>query len=66
MDKIAELLNCIEDSRTWPSQVLEALVSLLNKPGCAGEGGVTALRPICITALLYRTWASIRFTHLRA
>ena len=50
---LAAMLNTVEETLSWPRQVLLNLVALLPKPA----GGD---RPIVLTASLYRLWSRLR------
>ena len=59
--ELAELLQEVEETLTWPQQVLCAAFCLLPKPG-EPDGD----RPICVLSAWYRIWSKIRATEIRA
>ena len=57
LDRLAELLNIVEDSGTWPQALAQGAVSLISK----GEGAEPLkLRPISVMPIVYRLWAAHR------
>ena len=57
----AQLLGLIheaEASGVWPQQLLDGIISSLEK--VPGACTVSQYRPICVLSLVYRVWASIR------
>ena len=57
-DKLAELLQMVEKTGTWPDRVAEGFTSLVPK----GEGGgdPMKLRPLTGLSQIYRIWAGVR------
>jgi len=56
-DRLACLLNVIEETGEWPSALCESVVSLIDK----GEGtSPLKLRPIGVMSVVYRLWAATR------
>ena len=55
---LAEGLNAIERDGVWPEDLMQALVPLIPKP--ESDANPLSQRPITITAVLYRVWASVR------
>jgi len=55
--RVADILNIVEGTGQWPDATIRALISMLDKG--AGRKPLK-LRPISVTALLYRLWAGIR------
>ena len=55
---LVECLNAVERDGVWPEALMQALVPLIPKPD--SDGDPLSQRPITITAVLYRIWASIR------
>ena len=56
--RILDLCHTAETSGQWPTQVLQSIVTSLEKvPGAAA---VSEYRPICVLSLVYRVWSSIR------
>ena len=51
---LADLLEEVEETGTWPVQALAVAVALLDK-----EAGGD--RPIALTTMLYRIWGKIRY-----
>ena len=56
--QLLDLLNEAELSGRWPQQLLDGIISSLEK--VPGASKVSQYRPICVLSLVYRTWASIR------
>ena len=57
LDKLADLLNEIEDTGIWPQPFTEGLISLIPK----GEGTAPSkLRPFGLMAVVYRLWSAVR------
>ena len=57
LERLAELLNAVERSGTWPQALAEGIISLINK----GEGAsALRLRPISVMSVVYRLWAATR------
>ncbi|CAE7714215.1 unnamed protein product [Symbiodinium pilosum] len=56
--QLLDLLNEAESSGRWPQQLLDGIISSLEK--VPGASKVSQYRPICVLSLVYRTWASIR------
>ncbi|CAE6973028.1 Pol, partial [Symbiodinium sp. CCMP2592] len=59
---LTQLLELVERSGRWPSNLLHILVTLIPKPHGLGPDD---LRPISIASLIYRSWASLRAKHLK-
>ena len=58
-EQLAEVLNLVEETGAWPVPITRGLISLSPK----GEGStLKQLRPIGLTASVYKLWASIRDT----
>ena len=56
-EKLAQVLNLVEETGTWPAPLTCGLISLIPK----GEGSPPGkLRPIGLMASVYRLWASLR------
>ena len=56
-EKLAQVLNLVEETGTWPVPLTRVLTSLVQK----GEGSAPQkLRPIGLMASVYRLWASLR------
>ena len=56
-EKLAQVLNLVEETGTWPVPLTSGLISLIQK----GEGSAPQkLRPIGLMASVYRLWASLR------
>ena len=56
-EKLAEVLNLIEETGTRPVQLTRGLIPFIPK----GEGSAPQkLRPIGLMAFVYRLWASLR------
>jgi len=55
--RVVQILNVVEEKGVWPMATIRALISMLDKG--AGRKPLK-LRPISVTALLYRLWAGIR------
>ena len=56
-EKLAQVLNLVEETGTWPVLFTSGLISLIQK----GEGSAPQkLRPIGLMASVYRLWASLR------
>ncbi|KAJ9442638.1 Retrovirus-related Pol polyprotein from type-2 retrotransposable element R2DM [Diplonema papillatum] len=57
LEGFAAVLNEVEETGLWPDGVLDALVTLIPK----GEGDdPLKLRPITVSSVVYRLWASVR------
>ena len=61
LQDITAILNHIEDTKSWPLQVLLNLVAFLGKPG-----ETFAERPITLTAGLYRVYCQVRRDEIRS
>ena len=57
-EQILDLCHAAEFSGSWPLQMLEGIVSALEKVPQASR--VSDFRPICVLSLVYRVWSSIR------
>lgn len=56
-EKLAQVLNLVEETGTWPVPITRGLISLIQK----GEGSAPQkLRPIGLKASVYRLRASLR------
>ena len=55
-DRMAHVLNAVECTGSWPSQLGPTVVVLIPKAG----GGQADRRPIALLSLLYRLWAKAR------
>ena len=60
-DRLADLLNDVETSGNWPSDLLLQIVSLIPKDDTSDDQ-----RPISVATLAYRAWASVRAEDLSA
>ena len=59
---LAQLLNAVETTGTWPEQLQEIPVAALKK----GSGATAKdVRPISLASLIYRLWAKIRWADLQ-
>eukprot|EP00665_Eupelagonemidae_sp_cell47_P009218 gene9219-8160_t len=57
LERLADVLNWVETTATWPAALENALVSLIPK----GAGGRPLdLRPISVASVVYRLWAATR------
>ena len=57
MERLATMLNFIEETGMWPTALTSGVISLISK----GEGSSpTKLRPIGIMSCVYRLWAACR------
>ena len=56
--QILDLCQAAEHTGSWPLQLLEGIVSSLEKIPQASR--VSDFRPICVLSLVYRVWSSIR------
>ena len=57
LDRLADLLDVVEENGVWPAALCEGIVSLITK----GEGtSPLKLRPIGVMSVIYRLWASTR------
>ena len=57
-EKMAQVLNLVEETGTWPTPLTCGLISLIQK----GEGSAPQkLRPIGLMTSVYRLWASCGF-----
>eukprot|EP01064_Diplonema_japonicum_P020023 TRINITY_DN2902_c0_g1_i4.p1 TRINITY_DN2902_c0_g1~~TRINITY_DN2902_c0_g1_i4.p1 ORF type:complete len:858 (+),score=179.89 TRINITY_DN2902_c0_g1_i4:1265-3838(+) len=57
LQRLAHFYNRVEEEGAWPPALMTALVSLIPK----GEGKrPLQQRPITVTSLIYRTWATVR------
>ena len=60
MEMLLPLFDLIESSGVWPESLAWAGITLIPK----GEGGAPlSLRPITVTPIVYRVWASVRMRH---
>ena len=57
-EQLLALCAVAEDTGRWPPQVLEGIVTSLEKTPMAEA--VSDYRPICVLSLVYRVWASLR------
>ena len=55
MQSVARLLTMVEDTGTWPTEWLEAYVSMI--PKASGGTRPRDQRPITVLDLLYRIWS---------
>ena len=56
-ERLAEVLNLVEQTGTWPVPLTRGLISLIPK----GDGSaLQKLGPIGVMASIYRLWASTR------
>ena len=62
-EKVAIMLNQIEEGAPWSRSSMHARVVYLEKEG-AGVGEAMSYRPLTITAPLYRCWATLRLASL--
>ncbi|MCP4244600.1 MAG: hypothetical protein GY772_29005, partial [bacterium] len=62
-ERLASLLEVVEEVGVWPQGLTGALVTLVPKPGATVA---TELRPIGLMATVYRLWAVARQEHVRA
>ena len=57
-DRLAYMLNIVEDTGLWPDALCESVVSLISNKG---EGtSPLKLRPIGVMSVVYRLWAATR------
>ena len=57
LDRLAVLLNTIEETGVWPQALAQGAVSLIGK----GEGAEPLkMRPISVMPVVYRLWAATR------
>ena len=56
--QLIDLCHAAEHHGTWPLQMLEGIVSALEKIPQASR--VSDFRPICVLSFVYRVWSSIR------
>lgn len=64
--RLAQLLMACEHQRCWPAPTRHWRIAFIPKSKANGcIAGVSAVRPICVGATLYRLWAAIRLQHLR-
>ena len=57
LDRLAVLLNTVEETGVWPQALAQGAVSLIGK----GEGAEPLkLRPISVMPVVYRLWAATR------
>ena len=58
---LASVLRQIEAAAQWPQGLLNACIAVIPK-----EGDNTPLgqRPLCVSPVVYRLWASVRLNHL--
>ena len=62
LDRLAEVMNLIEQEQAWPKALQRALVTLIPK----GEGmGPLDLRPISVMSAVYRLWAATRLQEVK-
>ena len=58
---LADLLNLVERTGTWPSSLAQGYISLIPK----GEGmHPTNMRPLSVLSNIYRVWAGIRLENV--
>ena len=57
LERLVELLSCVEQTGQWPQGVAEGVITLISK----GEGASPEnLRPISVMSTVYRLWAAAR------
>ena len=56
--RLLDLCHTAETSGRWPTQLLEGIVTSLEK--VPGASSVSEYRPICVLSLVYRIWSSVR------
>ena len=57
-EQLLALCTTAEETGRWPPQLLEGIVTSLEKTPLAEK--VSDYRPICVLSLVYRVWASLR------
>ena len=61
LERLASLLNVIEQTGCWPDALAQGVISLISK----GEGSEpNKLRPISVMSVIYRLWAAARLKHI--
>ena len=58
---LALVLRQIEAAGRWPQGLLDAYIAMIPK----AEGDSIGQRPLCVLAVVYRLWASVRLAHLK-
>ena len=58
-DMLADILNRVEETGTWPDAIAQGVITLTPK----GEGDdPIKMRPISVLSLIYRAWGGLRMT----
>ena len=61
LERLASLLNVIEQTGCWPDALAQGVISLISK----GEGSEpNKLRPISVMSVIYRLWVAARLKHI--
>ena len=60
---LALVLRHIETIGQWPQGLLDAYIAMI--PKAEGDSTPIGQRPLCVLAVVYRLWASVRLVHLR-
>ena len=64
MQRVADLLNRVEETGEWPTMLLQCKVILIPKSEQGVSGVISDLRPLTISSIWHRVWASARLADL--
>eukprot|EP00972_Heterocapsa_arctica_P083352 12282713-Heterocapsa_arctica.AAC.1 len=60
-DSLADILNIVELTGEWPTDLASGYTALVPKDGEIPEPKPTDYRPITVLSIIYRLWARYRF-----